>query len=168
MSDYDTDEESPFQYDDDLVEDYGLDDFEPNGHDKDEEDVKQVQLEDEVYDTVEKNIPEEAVEPVDDEDFEEEEETEQKETTKVVPKYMRKTSPYMTKFEYSYLISQRAFMIEHDSPLMLPDTKLIHSIDIAKEETEKGLNPIIIQRVMPNGDIEEWECKELGLPKNFS
>ena len=57
--------------------------------------------------------------------------------------------------------------IEHNSPLMNIDTKFIHSIDIAREETEMGLNPIIIQRIMPNGDIEEWKCSELRIPKNY-
>jgi DNA-directed RNA polymerase subunit K/omega len=73
----------------------------------------------------------------------------------------------MTKYEYSYLISQRAIAIENDSPLMNPDTKFIHAIDIAREETELGLNPIIIRRIIPPNNIEEWKCSELKLPEYY-
>jgi len=74
----------------------------------------------------------------------------------------------MTKFEYSSLIYWRAQMIENvNSPLMIPDTKFINSIDISKEETDKKVNPIIIVRNLPNGTIEEWKCSELSLPKSF-
>jgi DNA-directed RNA polymerase subunit K/omega len=77
----------------------------------------------------------------------------------------------MTKYEFSYLVSQRALAIEHGSPLMYPETRFIHAIDIAREETFMGLNPIIIQRVIPvlGGElIEEWKCSELIIPMAYS
>jgi DNA-directed RNA polymerase subunit K/omega len=74
----------------------------------------------------------------------------------------------MTKFEYSYLISQRALAIENGSPLMYPETSFIHSIDIAREETRMGLNPIIIQRQIPPNIIEEWKCSELKLQEYYN
>jgi DNA-directed RNA polymerase subunit K/omega len=58
-------------------------------------------------------------------------------------------------------------MIENGSPLMLPDTKEIKAIKIAMEETDAGLNPIIIRRTLPNGNIEEWKNSELFPTKNF-
>jgi hypothetical protein len=36
------------------------------------------------------------------------------------------------------------------------------------EETDTGLNPIIIKRTLPNGDIEEWKNSELLPNKTFS
>lgn len=86
---------------------------------------------------------------------------------RIVPDNERRTNPIMTKFEYSYFISQRAIMIEYDSPLMIPDTKFVNAIDIAKEETERKVNPIIIYRHLPNNTAEKWKCSELELPKKF-
>jgi DNA-directed RNA polymerase subunit K/omega len=165
MSDFEGSEADDFQYLDDINEDHGHyydEEIETNGHEKDEEDIRQNQLlgVDEDGNVMPKGEPEE------DEDAEEET-LEEKINIRVVAKSDRRTNPIMTKFEYSFLVSQRAYAIEHDSPLMFPDTKLIHAIDIAKEEIEKGINPIVIQRVLPNGNIEEWYCNELKLPKSY-
>jgi DNA-directed RNA polymerase subunit K/omega len=169
MSDFEGSEADDFQYLDDIDEDHGHyydEEIETNGHEKDEEDIRQDQLQefDEDGNVILSAEPEAEEE---DEDDTEEETPEEKTNTNIIPKNMRRTHPIMTKFEYSYLVSQRATAIEHDSPLMLPETKFIHAIDIAKEETEKGVNPIVIQRVMPNGNIEEWYCSELKLPKSY-
>jgi hypothetical protein len=160
---------------------------EANGHDLDEEDVENQKMEDALYKS------DEDEEPPSEDEFEEDGilglEKEQEDNvddlntgagtkapkkeiptgppSKVVPPNKRRTRPIMTKFEYSYLISQRAVMIEHDSPLMIPDTKFVNAIDIAKEETERKMNPIILVRHLPNGTIEEWKCSELELPKKF-
>jgi len=159
---------------------------EANGHDEDEEDVEQAKIENALYKSDDENE-----EPSEDE-FEEDGilgiEKEQEDNvdnliaeekaaaaakkkepvSKVVPPEKRKTNPIMTKFEFTNLIAWRAQMIENvNSPLMIPDTKFTNSIDIAREETEKGVNPIIIVRNLPNGSIEEWKCSELSLPKAF-
>lgn len=173
MSDYggyDTDEDFLGYQDEDMdneAEFYDLD-AEVNGHDKDEEDIRESRLGEALEDGEEKEENDgEEKEDEDEDELMEEDETPPKSTSRVVPASARRTNPIMTKFEYSYIISQRAMAIEHNSPLMNPKTKFIHSIDIAREETEMGLNPIIIQRIMPNGDIEEWKCKELRIPKNY-
>jgi DNA-directed RNA polymerase subunit K/omega len=182
MDDYD----DTAQYADDY--DAYQEEEEANGHDLDEEDVENQKMEDALY----KSDDEE--EPPSEDEFEEEGilglEKEQEDNvddfgtssekvkapkkeipsgppSKIVPPNKRRTRPIMTKFEYSYLISQRAMMIEHDSPLMIPDTTFVNAIDIAKEETERKVNPIIIVRNLPNGTIEEWKCSELELPKKF-
>lgn len=134
-----------------------------NGHDKDEDDLRDEKADDDAYGLLDENEAEKPQE----EDDEDEEVVEDKTKSKVVPNNLRRTNPVMTKFEYSYLISQRAISIENNSPLMIPDTKFIHAVDIAKEELEKGVNPIIIRRILPNGAIEEWKCNELRLPKKF-
>jgi DNA-directed RNA polymerase subunit K/omega len=169
------DEEDPF-FDD---ADYG----EPNGHDEDEEDVNESADEKEAYDSddnksISSNESEDTIfgEQHDDEageDIEEPEDTEEKSKKKekkserIVEPSKRITLPNMTKFEYSYLISQRAMMIENGSPLMLPDTEFRNAIDISREETDRGLNPIIIRRQLPNGNIEEWKSSELIPSKIF-
>lgn len=174
MSDYggyDTEEEEFAGYVDeeyDLEGEYYDPDTLVNGHDKDEEDIR----EGKVLDDLEKvegrdDEQEEEKEDDSDEELEEDEDIIPKATSRVVASTLRKTNPIMTKFEYSYLVSQRAMAIENGSPLMNLETKHIHSIEIAKEETMMGLNPIIIQRTLPSGDIEEWKCKELRLPKSY-
>lgn len=176
------------EYDDtnEYAEDHDdyQDEEEANGHDEDEEDVEQARMEDALY-----KSDEEGEEPSEDE-FEEDgilgiekeqednvdafptsiaEVKKQAPPSKVVLAKDRKTHPIMTKFEYANLIAWRAQMIENNnSPLMIPDTKFINSIDIAMEETDKKVNPIILVRTLPNGYIEEWKCSELSLPKTFN
>jgi len=173
------------EYDDtaDFAEDFNEYELEEeaNGHDLDEEDIEQNRIEEALYKSDEEGDP-----PSDDEfvendilglekeqediidDFAAEAAAKKKEPpSKFVPANKRKTFPVMTKFEYANFIAWRATMIENGSPLMIPDTNYINSIDIATEETEKGLNPIIIQRHLLNGSIEEWKCSELSLPKTY-
>ncbi len=174
MTDSDDDDYSFTGYSDDENEEYEPDsllgDALPNGHAVDEEDVNADKYEENLYEKAEQDEEDEEKALESDEELEEVEVTQEekkKEKIKIVSSELRKTFPYMTKFEYSYLISQRALAIEHGSPLMIPDTIYIHSIDISKEETEKGLNPIIIQRPLPNGSIEEWKCSELKIPFSY-
>jgi len=157
---YDDDEKDVQQDDDDIQL---KDEVVVNGHDADEEDVNEMKMENELYEHNE----EQAEQDEPDTDEVEEVVVEEKVVSKFVPKSERKTVPFMTKFEYSYLISQRALAIGNNSPLMIPDTEYIHAIDIAKEETLKGVNPIIMQRELPNGMIEEWTCSELKLPEYY-
>jgi DNA-directed RNA polymerase subunit K/omega len=155
------------------------DDFlgnEANGHNlKDEEDENENKAEEELYGDIEPTEPEDDGTKNQDDD-EEEEDLEVPDdkidlSDKKIIMNKKKTSKIMTKFEFSYLISQRAMAIENGSPLMYPETKFIHAIDIAKEETFKGINPIIIQRIIPSnsGDlIEEWKCSELIIPLAYT
>jgi DNA-directed RNA polymerase subunit K/omega len=152
----------------------------PTGHSEDEEDVNEDREDREKYDSDndsmisydEENKIMEVDKPDDEEEEEEEEEEEKKEEpkkkSKVVDASKRVTNPIMTKFEYSYIVAKRAEMIEHGSPLMIPDTKYIKAIEIAIEETVNKLNPIIIRRTLPNGNIEEWKNSELNLTKYFT
>jgi DNA-directed RNA polymerase subunit K/omega len=176
------------EYDDtnEYAEDHDeyQDEEEANGHDEDEEDVEQERIEDALY-----KSDEEGEDPSEDEFVEdgilgiekEQEDTvdvfptsvaevkKQAPVSKIVASKDRKTHPIMTKFEYANLIAWRAQMIENNnSPLMIPNTKYINAIDIAKEETDNKVNPTILIRTLPNGYIEEWKCSELSLPKTFN
>lgn len=174
MSDDEDDNQSyDYEYESDNQDEVEDDDAwignEANGHQKDEEEVNEDKMEEELHGETEPQEPEDdGLKADDEEDIDEEEDESDKVANKIasklVPSNKRKTSKIMTKFEYSYIISQRAMTIEHGSPLMYPETTYIHSIDIAKEETDKGINPIIIQRVLPSGFIEEWKCSELLVP----
>ena len=149
----------------------------PTGHSEDEEDLNEDREDREKYDSDndsmltydEENKLIEVDKADDDEDEEEEEEKkeEPKKKSKIVEPSKRTTVNRMTKYEYAYIVAKRAEMIEHGSPLMFPDTKEIKAIKIAMEETDAGLNPIIIRRTLPNGLIEEWKNSELLPTKNF-
>lgn len=150
----------------------------PTGHSEDEEDLNEERENREKYDSENDSdidFDEEnkivKVDEEEDEDEDEEEDEDKKEEPKkksrVVESSKRITVNRMTKYEYSYIVAKRAEMIEHGSPLMLPDTTFIRAIDIAMEETANYLNPIIIRRTLPNGNIEEWRNDELLPTKNF-
>jgi len=182
MSDYEDDDDLSYEYESEEEFDDDVDDInaennfetaDPNGHREVEQDEDERKGEEELYGDEE---PVETEDPLKEEDEEEEPEIEEpepeevktvKKEANIIPIDKRKTSKVMTKFEYSYLVSQRAMAIENGSPLMFPDTKFIHAIDIAREETMLGANPIIIQRIIPSHPIdliEEWKCNELIVP----
>ena len=162
-----------------------IDDFfsneydEPTGHDVDEEDAQEENDEREKYESDNETVgsldddkdpdkPEdEDEEELENEEEEEDKKEESKKKEKIIEPSKRITNPIMTKFEYSYIVAKRAEMIENGSPLMLPDTKEIKAIKIAMEETDAGLNPIIIRRTLPSGNVEEWKSYELRSTKNF-
>lgn len=85
----------------------------------------------------------------------------------------RKTSNFMTKYEYTRLVGSRATQIENNNPVH-PDIKskypnLSNSLDLAEKEiNEKMLKTIHVERpyVTFNGIsyIEIWELDELLLP----
>ena len=176
MSDYESDgdfrdddfnENDEPDFAEDMLNTYYENDIRENGHEKDDEDVKEEKMENELYQEGEEHIEKDVEDKEEDVEDESEDEMPEKIKSKIVPRQLRKSPPVMTKFEYAYFLSQRAFAIERNSPLMYADTKFTSAIDIAREETEMGLNPLIIQRVMPNGAIEEWKCSELRLYKSF-
>ena len=151
-----------------------------NGHDLDEEDVEDTIKEKELYDSEEEKenfdefeendilgVEQEYDNTVDEFPSSSKKAEKEKKVSKVVSPEKRVTNPIMTKFEYARLISSRANMIATSSIYMNPNTKFVDAIDISREETEMGINPLIIVRVLPNGNIEEWKCSELELPKSY-
>ena len=164
----------------DHNDDYDEEDI-ANGHELDEEDVEEVIKEKELYDSEEEKenfdefeendilgVEQEYENTVDEFPSSSKKAEKEKKHSKVVSPEKRVTNPIMTKFEYARLISSRANMIATTSIYMNPETKFVNAIDIAKEETEMGINPLLVVRVLPNGNIEEWKCSELALPKSYT
>lgn len=169
-------------YDDDGDQDYYGAEEEANGHDADEEDLEEVEREKGLYEDeneLEKDAEEEFEEggilgleqeyedTVDEFPSSVKKVEKEKKNPKIVSLADRITHSIMTKFEYSRFISARAQMISNGSARMVYDTKYIHAIDIAKEETVLGVNPLSIERILPNGNIEIWKCSELRPPKSY-
>ena len=173
MSDYESDgDEFSVVYSEDEEDvqdkdDYYDEEIKLNGHEMDEEDVRDEKMEPEEGEPLPEEDLDDGIIHDGEEEVDEEEEPVPEAKDEMMSKQQRRTTPYITKYEYSYLISQRAIAIENDSPLMNPETKFIHAIDIAREETELGINPIIIRRVIPPNTIEEWKCSELKLPEYY-
>ena len=58
----------------------------------------------------------------------------------------------MTRFENTRLISARALQISYGAPPLVKPKKEMTPIDIAKEELEKNVLPLVVLRSLPNGE----------------
>ena len=63
--------------------------------------------------------------------------------------------PTLTRFEKARIMGARALQLSLGAPpfISIPETARI-SLDIAMEELEERVIPIIIRRVLPNGDYQ--------------
>ena len=80
--------------------------------------------------------------------------------SEIVPKELRMTSNFLTKYELAQVISSRAAQIEQGSQ---PFVETIHdnAVDIATVELRDGRLPYIIKRECPHG-IEYWNTREMN------
>lgn len=60
----------------------------------------------------------------------------------------------ITRFERTRVISARALQISFGAPPLLKPKKELTPIDIAKEEFEKKIIPLVILREFPNGEVK--------------
>jgi DNA-directed RNA polymerase I, II, and III subunit RPABC2 len=75
----------------------------------------------------------------------------------------KKTSPYMSIYEYTALISARASVISNSG-----GTPMIEGFDpiiIARQEVDKGLVTLMIRRSLPDGTYEDWRPSEMIPPR---
>ncbi|HMP28200.1 MAG TPA: hypothetical protein PKD85_01285 [Saprospiraceae bacterium] len=80
---------------------------------------------------------------------------------KPVPK---KTTPYMSQYEYCALISARAGFITNTGEV--PKVKgEFDPIIIAKKEVDEHLVTLIIRRRFPDGSSEDWRPKDMIFPR---
>lgn len=73
-----------------------------------------------------------------------------------------KTIPFLTKYEKTRIIGQRAKQIENGAKpfINIPDT-IIDSYIIAELELQQKKIPFIIRRPLPSGAFEYWNVKDL-------
>ncbi len=63
--------------------------------------------------------------------------------------------PTLTRFEKARIMGARALQLSLGAPPFIPIPKTARiSLDIAMEELEKRVIPIVIRRVLPNGDYQ--------------
>jgi DNA-directed RNA polymerase I, II, and III subunit RPABC2 len=83
----------------------------------------------------------------------------------------RITSPYMSNYERTRLISDRATQLASGGQPMIKNREgsiNLRDLDhktIAKIELESGTIPLYIERELPNGRIEVWYVNEMTLKK---
>jgi DNA-directed RNA polymerase I, II, and III subunit RPABC2 len=77
---------------------------------------------------------------------------------------LHKTVPYLTKYERTRILGQRAKQIECGAKpfVTVPDT-IIDSYVIAEMELKQKKIPFIIRRPLPNGVSEYWNVKDLEI-----
>lgn len=63
----------------------------------------------------------------------------------------------MTRFELTRVIGARALQISFGAPALVKPKKDMTPIDIAKEELEKKVSPLIVLRTYPSGDTRKLE-----------
>lgn len=71
------------------------------------------------------------------------------------------TIPYLTKYEKTQLVAVRAQQLSMGA-VPLVDVKGIRSTtEIAEKELVERKLPLIIRRILPNGEYEDWKLEEL-------
>jgi DNA-directed RNA polymerase subunit K/omega len=77
---------------------------------------------------------------------------------------LHKTLPFITKYEKTKIIGQRAKQINSGSkPFIKVNNNIIDGALIAQMELEKKKIPFILRRPIPNGGSEYWKVKDLEI-----
>jgi DNA-directed RNA polymerase subunit K/omega len=77
---------------------------------------------------------------------------------------MHKTMPFMTKYEKTRILGQRAKQLNQGAQPMIPvDKKIIDGYLIAQLELQQKALPFIIRRPLPGGKSEYWRLADLEL-----
>lgn len=81
--------------------------------------------------------------------------------TRINPK--KKTSTYMTKFEYSKLKGFRIVQLMHGKKPKVNLENYLDYEEIAKREIYEKVIPLRIRRKLPGGEIEVWNISEMNI-----
>ena len=80
----------------------------------------------------------------------------------IVVDELHKTIPYLTKYEKTRIVGQRAKQINSGStPFVKVPENIIDGYLIAQMELDQKSIPFIIRRPLPNGGSEYWNLKDL-------
>jgi len=75
----------------------------------------------------------------------------------------RISKPFMTVFERVRLLGDRAKQLSLGAKPMIKGLETMNPKEIARLELEKGVIPLIIERLLPNGKKERWHVNELKI-----
>jgi len=77
---------------------------------------------------------------------------------------MHKTMPFLTKYEKTRILGQRAKQLNQGAQPMIPvDKKIIDGYLIAQLELQQKVLPFIIRRPLPGGKSEYWRVSDLEI-----
>jgi DNA-directed RNA polymerase I, II, and III subunit RPABC2 len=77
---------------------------------------------------------------------------------------MHKTMPFLTKYEKTRILGQRAKQLNQGAQPMIPvDKKIIDGYLIAQLELQQKALPFIIRRPLPGGKSEYWRVSDLEI-----
>jgi len=83
---------------------------------------------------------------------------------RILPIDQRKTIPKLTTFELVEVLTTRAKQISAGEPLLInyPAGKTpLDSWNIAQDEFKAGVLPMILRRILPNDEVEDWPLYDL-------
>lgn len=82
----------------------------------------------------------------------------------VIVDSLHKTMPFMTKYEKTRILGQRAKQLNQGAQPLIPvDKKIIDGYLIAQLELQQKALPFIIRRPLPGGKSEYWRVSDLEL-----
>jgi DNA-directed RNA polymerase subunit K/omega len=77
---------------------------------------------------------------------------------------LHRTVPFMTKYEKTRILGQRAKQLNEGAPPLIKiDSTVIDGYLIAVKELEQKRTPFIIRRPLPNGGSEYWRVQDLEI-----
>lgn len=79
-------------------------------------------------------------------------------------KNVRLTKPILTKYEFVRLLTDRTKQLAQGAKPMLKNITGLSSKEIAKLELKNKIIPLIIERPIPNSNVERWKLSELEIP----
>ena len=82
----------------------------------------------------------------------------------VIVDVMHKTMPFLTKYEKTRILGQRAKQLNQGAqPMIAVDKKIIDGYLIAQLELQQKVLPFIIRRPLPGGKSEYWRLADLEI-----
>ena len=82
----------------------------------------------------------------------------------VIVDALHKTMPFLTKYEKTRILGQRAKQLNQGAQPMIPvDKKIIDGYLIAQLELQQKALPFIIRRPLPGGKSEYWRLADLEI-----
>ena len=83
-------------------------------------------------------------------------------TEGIIVDELHKTIPFLTKYELTRVLGQRAKQIDSGAPIFVqPPPDVLDGYIIAEQELFEKKLPFIIQRPLPGGGLEYWHLNDL-------
>jgi DNA-directed RNA polymerase subunit K/omega len=149
--------------DDDILgnEDYGDEEQKENIEEEQEEEQADVERDGSCLYKFAKKIMSDSEDENDDMVFEDD--MESKRVDYIAKTEERETKPVLTKYERVRVLGDRAKQLSLGAKPMLLNVDNMDPKAIAKLELERGVIPLIIEKVLPDGRRERWKVSELKI-----